>query len=170
MGDSLSRAERGISGASAPPPPRPLLVANGFAVLPEILRRFAAQDKFGRWATVYPERSEGSPVHQRRRRLVLCSWRTVSLCYRRSFAASRLRINLGDGREHRGGVLACVCDLWGSVYPERSEGSPVHQRRRRLVLCSWRTVSLCYRRSFAASRLRINLGDGREHRGGELAC
>src|SRR5437867_8507244 len=49
-GVSLSRAERGISGASAPPPPRPLLVANGFAVLPEILRRFAAQDKFGRWA------------------------------------------------------------------------------------------------------------------------
>src|SRR5713226_5932826 len=54
-----------------------------------------------------------------------------------------------------------ICGL--SVYPERSEGSPVHQRRPGLVAGSWRTASLCYRRSFAASRLRINLGKRREH-------
>src|SRR4029077_2254826 len=82
------------------------------AVPPEILRRFAPQDKLG-GLQLYPERSEGSPVAQRRRAMcrVLTPVDAVPPEILRRFAP----------QDKLGGL---------QLYPERSEGSPVAQRRR----------------------------------------
>src|ERR1700738_1993440 len=111
--------------------------------------------------SVYPERSEGSPVQQLRREP------QPQLLDRRSFASLRIKLGISGATAAqrtaapaaRPEILRFAQDkvreasflLVFSVYPERSEGSAVHQLRREPQ------PQLLDRRSFASLRIKLGI-------------